>query len=152
MKTQFDILRKTRELVLLVISDLSIEQLHIIPSGFNNNIAWNLTHLLVTQQLLHYKLSDKDCLIPDDLIENFKNGTSPNYTLNPQELEEIKELFENLPDTLEEDYNEGIFTLYSEYKTSTGFVIDSIETAISFNNFHESLHLGIIMSIKKLVK
>ena len=37
------------------------------------------------------------------------------------------------------------------YKTSTGFVIDTMEKAIIFNNFHESLHLGVIMSIRKLV-
>ena len=151
MKTQFDILRKNRELVLLVVSNLTLEQMHAIPSGFKNNIMWNFAHLCVTQQLLHYKMSGKDCLIPDDLIENFKKGTNADYTVSQEEFDELKELFINLPNTLEEDYNEGIFSIYKEYKTSTGFVLDSIETAISFNNFHEALHLGIIMSIKKLV-
>jgi hypothetical protein len=56
-----------------------------------------------------------------------------------------------LPSTLEEDFEAGIFKEYSAYKTSTGFVIDSMEKAIIFNNFHESLHLGVIMSLKKLV-
>jgi hypothetical protein len=60
-------------------------------------------------------------------------------------------LFKGLPNTLEEDYEAGIFTEYSAYKTSTGFEIDSMEKAIIFNNFHESLHLGVIMSLKKLV-
>ena len=31
------------------------------------------------------------------------------------------------------------------------FVIDTMEKAIIFNNFHESLHLGVIMSLRKLV-
>lgn len=151
MKIQFDILRKTRELVLMVISNLTLEQIHTIPKGFKNNIAWNLTHLVVTQQLLHYRLSDHECLIPEEMIDVYKKGTIPSTPITQEELGEIKELFINLPDTLEEDYNNGIFTIYNEYPTSTGFVLDSIETAISFNNFHESLHLGIIMSLKKLV-
>ena len=63
MKVQFDILAKTRAIILYYIKELSLDQLHIIPDGFNNNIAWNIAHLVVTQQLLHYKLSGNDCLL-----------------------------------------------------------------------------------------
>jgi len=152
MKTQFEILIKSRELVLQVIDDLSIEQLHAIPKGFKNNIAWNVTHLVVTQQLLHYRLSGTNCLIPEDLIVDFRKGTSPSRKFNDEEFDEIKELLIALPETLIEDYEADIFHDYNEYETSTGFVLDSLETAISFNNFHEGMHLGIIRSIKKLVK
>ncbi len=151
MKTQFDILRKVRELVVKSIQGLSLEQLHAIPEGFKNNIAWNVAHLVVTQQLLHYRLSGKDCLIPEELIEENRKGTSPTKKFTQEEFDEILELLKGLPNTLEEDFNEGIFTEYKEYPTSTGFVLDTIETAITFNNFHESLHLGVIMSLKKLV-
>lgn len=151
MKTQFDILRKVRELTMKTIQGLTLEQMHTIPEGFKNNIAWNLAHLVVTQQLLHYRMSGKDCLVPDELIELNRKGTSPSSQFTQEEFDEVLELFEGLPDTLEEDYNEGIFTEYKSYETSTGFVLDSMDTAIAFNNFHESLHLGVIMSIKKLV-
>ncbi|MFD2568619.1 DinB family protein [Pseudotenacibaculum haliotis] len=151
MKTQFDILRKVRELTMKTIQGLTLEQLHAIPEGFKNNIAWNVAHLVVTQQLLHYRMSGKDCLVPDELIELNRKGTSPSSQFTQEEFDEVLELFEGLPDTLEEDYNEGIFTEYNPYETSTGFVLDSMNTAITFNNFHESLHLGVIMSIKKLV-
>lgn len=151
MKTQFEILIKSRELVLQVIDDLTIEQLHIIPKGFKNNIAWNVAHLVVTQQLLHYKLSGVNCLIPDDLIANYRKGTFPEREFNSEEFDEIKELLIALPETLIEDYEAGIFENYEAYETSTGFVLDSLETAIAFNNFHEGMHLGIIRSIKKIV-
>ena len=151
MKLQFDLLRKVREIVLKSIDGLTLEQLHTIPEGFKNNIAWNVAHLVVTQQLLHYKMSGKDCLIPDDLIDANRKGTSPKSQFSQEEFDEVLELLKGLPDTLEEDYNEGIFTEYKAYETSTGFVIDSIDSAIAFNNFHESLHLGVIMSLKKFV-
>ncbi len=151
MKLQFDILRKTRELVLKTITGLSLEQLHTIPTGFKNHIAWNVAHLVVTQQLLHYKLAQKDCLIPDELIEGYKKGAFPDHVFTEEEWSEILELFQNLPDTLEEDYNEKVFGSFIEYQTSAGFYLDSLETAIHFNNIHEGIHLGIIMSIKKLV-
>jgi hypothetical protein len=151
MKVQFDILTKTRAIVLYYIKELSLDQLHIIPDGFNNNIAWNIAHLVVTQQLLHYKLSGNDCLVSDELIAAYQKGTSPTVKFSQQAFDEVLELFQGLPSTLEEDFEAGIFKEYSAYKTSTGFVIDSMEKAIIFNNFHESLHLGVIMSLKKLV-
>ncbi|WP_075340326.1 DinB family protein [Tenacibaculum agarivorans] len=151
MKTQFDILRKNRELVLKRIDGLSLEQLHKIPAGFKNNIAWNVAHLVVTQQLLHYKLSGLQCLVPDDLIEKYRKGTAPSEEFTQEEFDEVKELLEGLPDTLEEDYNEGIFKEYTEYPTSTGFVLTSMDNAIAFNNLHEGIHLGTIMALTKLV-
>ena len=152
MNLQISVLKKTRELVLKSIANLSHDQLLKIPDGFNNNILWNVTHLVVTQQLLHYKLSGLDCLIPDETIDAYKKGTTPpSEPMSEEEFEEIKELLAGLPDTLEEDLNEGIFKDYTEYPTSTGFVLHNIEEAISFNNMHEGLHLGTIMALAKLV-
>lgn len=151
MKIQFDVLRKSRELVLKELEGLTLEQLHTIPEGFKNNIVWNVAHLVVTQQLLQYKLSGLNPLCPDDLIDAHKKGTSPTKTFTEEEFNEVKELLMGLPDTLEEDFEAGIFENYNEYPTSTGFVLTSIETAIAFNNFHEGIHYGIIRAIKKLV-
>lgn len=151
MKIQFDVLRKSRELVLKELEGLTLEQIHKTPAGFKNSIAWNVAHLVVTQQVLHYKLAGLDCLCPDELIEDFKKGTSPSKDFTEEEFDEVKDLLAGLPDTLEEDYNAGIFETYTEYPTSTGFVLTSIETAIEFNNFHEGIHYGIIRSIKKFL-
>lgn len=151
MKTQFDILRKSRALVAKELEGLTLEQIHKIPDGFKNNIAWNVAHLVVTQQLLHYKLSGLDCLCKDDLIETHRKGTTPTKIFTEEEFEEVTELLVGLPDTLEEDYEAGIFENYTEYPTSTGFVLTSIDNAIAFNNFHEGIHYGIIRSIKKFL-
>jgi hypothetical protein len=151
MKTQFDILKKSRQLTLNAINGLTLEQIHTIPEGFKNNIAWNVAHLVVTQQLLQYKLSGLDCLVPDELIEEHKKGTFPTKTFTEEEFEEVTDLFAGLPDTLEEDFNEGIFENYTTYETSAGFVIDSFEAAVNFNNYHEGIHFGIILALKKLV-
>ncbi|MFK8059033.1 MAG: DinB family protein [Polaribacter sp.] len=151
MKIQFNILRTSRNLVLKELVGLTIEEIHKIPEGFKNNIAWNVAHLVVTQQLLHYKLSGLNCLCSDDLIDAHKKGTSATKTFTEEEFEEVKELLIGLPDTLQEDYEAGIFENYNEYPTSTGFVLSSIENAIPFNNFHEGIHYGIIRSIKKFL-
>tara|TARA_B110001450_G_C17390091_1_gene387319 strand:- start:8 stop:463 length:456 start_codon:yes stop_codon:yes gene_type:complete len=151
MKIEFDVLRKSRLLAIKELDGLTLDQMHTIPTGFKNNIAWNIAHLVVTQQLLHYKLSSLDCLCPDDLIRMYKKGTAPTKTFTEEEFDEVKELFVGLPNTLEEDFQAGIFQNFSEYPTSAGYVLNSFESAVVFNNFHEGIHYGIIRSIKKFL-
>ncbi|WP_299105090.1 DinB family protein [uncultured Tenacibaculum sp.] len=151
MNTEFEVLKKSREIVLKKIEGLTLEQLHITPEGFKNNIAWNVAHLVVTQQLLHYKLSGNQCLVPEDLIEKYRKGTAPSEDFTEEEWEEVKELLMGLPDTLKEDFEAGIFNEYTPYMTSMGFELTSIERAIAFNNLHEGIHLGIVMALVKLV-
>lgn len=151
MEIEFDVLKSSRKVILKLIDGLSLEQLHAIPKGFNNNITWNVAHLVVTQQLLHYNLSNLNCLVPEELIEKYRKGTYPSETFTQEKFNQILELFIGLPDILVEDYKEGIFKNYNEYKTSTGFELNSIERAIAFNNLHEGIHIGAVLSLKKFV-
>ena len=86
MNSQFEVLKKSREIVTRLVSGLSIEQLHSIPQGFKNNIAWNVAHLVVTQQLLHYKLVEKRMA-----LDNFTKSIAEEF-----ELEDLNSL---KPDT-----------------------------------------------------
>lgn len=151
MLKKFDTLLKSRELTLKVIDNLSIDQLNEIPEGFKNNVAWNVAHLVVTQQLLCYKFSGLDCLVSNELIENFKKGTSPSYNISQEEFEVIKKQLLALPVQLDEDYQKGIFKNYNSYTTSVNVTLESIDDAIDFNLLHEGIHLGIILQLVKFV-
>ncbi|OGS73909.1 MAG: damage-inducible protein DinB [Flavobacteria bacterium RIFCSPLOWO2_12_FULL_35_11] len=151
MQKHFEILIKTRQLLLKITEHLSMEQMNKIPQGFKNNIAWNIAHLTVTQQLLCYKLSGLNCLVSEEMIADFQKGTAPNYTISKEEFEAIKEQFLQLPLQLEEDYNKGIFKNYIEYKTSVNITLNSVEDGIMFNTYHEGTHLGIILQLMKFV-
>lgn len=151
MQKHFDILIKTRQLILKITENLTMEQLNKIPQGFKNNIAWNIAHLTVTQQLLCYKLSGLNCLVSEEMIANFQKGTAPNQPISKEEFEAIIGQFLRLPLQLEEDYNKGIFKNYSEYKTSVNITLNSVEDAIMFNTYHEGIHLGIMLQLMKFV-
>ena len=151
MQKRFDTLLKSRQLMLKVINNLSNEQLNKIPSGFKNNIAWNVAHLLVTQQLLCYKLSGLKCAISNEMVEKFQKGSAPNYTISEEEFEIIKRQFLQFPIMLNEDYKHGAFKNYSEYTTSVNVTLNSIDDAIDFNLYHEGIHLGVILQLLKFV-
>lgn len=151
MQKRFDTLLKSRQLTLKVIQDLTNEQLNKIPLGFKNNIAWNIAHLLVTQQLLCYKLSGLDCLVSAETIENFQKGSAPKYIVTVEDFGTIKEQFLQFPVKLDEDYTKGIFKNYTGYTTSVNVTLSNIEDAIDFNLFHEGIHLGVILQLLKFV-
>ncbi len=146
MQKHFDTLKQSRKLIIKAIEALTIGQINTIPQVFKNNIAWNIAHLVVTQQLLCYRLAGLDCLISDEMIQNFQKGTAPSFKVSIADFETIKEQFLKLPEKLEEDFNKGIFKNYSEYTTSLNVTLNSIGDGIVFNTYHEGIHLGIILN------
>tara|TARA_B110000211_G_C13840280_1_gene447549 strand:+ start:162 stop:617 length:456 start_codon:yes stop_codon:yes gene_type:complete len=151
MEHVFDSLSKGRILMLKLIDGLSIEQINAIPESSKNNIAWNIAHLVVTQQLLCYKLSGLPCLVSDEMIDLYRKGTVPTRDVTKDEFGEIKEFFLSLPLRFEEDYKKNLFENYSEYKTSVNVTLTNIKSAATFNLFHEGIHLGAILGLRKLV-
>ena len=145
------LLKKERELILNGIDNLSEEQLLITPGTHKNNILWNLGHIIVVQQLLHYMLSKLEMHISKEFVSNFRTGTSPSIWKQTPDIKQIKSIFMELPDKFLGDYQEGVFQEFKHYKTSTGVELNSFNDAVVFNHFHEGTHAGIILSLKKLV-
>jgi hypothetical protein len=140
-----------RKTCLTFIKDLSFPQLIAIPTGFNNSIYWNIAHLVVTQQLLHYKLSGLETTLSDDFINDFRKGSTPRTNYSETDWQYVLEQFQALPERLEKDYENELFKSYTEYATSFGVTLANIEDAIAFNNIHEGLHIGYVMALKRLV-
>jgi hypothetical protein len=129
----------------------TLDQLNKIPEGYNNNLIWNIAHVIVVQQMLVYKLSGLPMMISDEMVEQYKKGTKPEHIATQAEVDAIQIALEETINQTEIDLENKIFTNYQEYPTSAGIVLKSAEEAMAFNDFHEGLHIGIIMSIRKFV-
>lgn len=151
MKTIFKAWTTSRKLYLDFFDNYSLDQLNKIPNGFNNNLIWNIGHVIVSQQSLIYKGSNLPMYVSDDMVYLYKKGTKPIGTTSQTEANEMKELLTSLIAKTKTDFQNGIFTTYNELRTATGFHLVSIEDAIEYNNYHEGLHLGYMMSIRKFV-
>ena len=151
MQRTFEITRTSRKIVSQFLDNYSLHQLNKIPNGFKNNLIWNIAHIVVTHQLLVYKFSGLPMMVSDELVQKYMKGTKPELDATQADVEEIKTLLAKTIDQTKEDYDNGIFKNYQEYPTSTGFVLRNVEDAMVFNNFHEGLHIGIMMSLRKLI-
>ena len=148
----FEVNRVSRQNILKLIDGLSVEQLNKIPEGYNNNIIWHVGHLIATQQLLIYRLSNTEVLITENIIDEFRKGTKPEKQYSEDDIEELKSLFIEVVHRTEQDYNYDVMNAYKEdYPTSYGIVLKNVDDAVKFNNIHEGLHLGYIMAMRKLV-
>lgn len=151
METEFKTTRVSREVYSRFFKDYSLEQLNKVPQGFSNNLIWNIGHVIVSQQMLVYSATGNTPLVSQELITKYMRGTRPEADVTQEEADLIKGLlFEPVLKT-EEDYYNGLFKSYSPRKTQLGFDLQTVEDAITFNNYHEGVHLGIMMSIRKFI-
>lgn len=151
MQDTFEVNRTTRKWVSQFLENHTLEQLNKIPEGFSNNLIWNIGHIVVTQQLLVYKLSGLPILVSDEMVEKYRKGTKPEQDATQEEVDVIKSLLFKAVEQAEADYNNGVFVNYQEYPTSTGFVLQNAKGALEFNNMHEGVHIGIMMNIRKFI-
>lgn len=151
METQFRTTHVSREVYSRFFKDYSLVQLNKVPQGFSNNLIWNIGHVIVSQQMLVYSATSNTPMVSQELINKYMRGTKPEADVTQEEADLIKSLLSEPVLKTEEDYRKGLFTTYSPRKTQLGFDLQTVEDAIIFNNYHEGVHLGIMMSIRKFV-
>jgi hypothetical protein len=154
MDKLIEVIKASRNKLLSLVTDLTTEELNYIPTGFNNNIAWQVGHLVVSQQLLCYKLTGQKFLIEDELIDLYKNGSKPERPFTDVEIAQMKGYLLSTIDQLEIDLTNKIFENYTPYTISTypGLTLTNITDAVTFIVSHDGLHYGCSLGLKKLVK
>jgi hypothetical protein len=147
MKSEFEIWSTNRAIYKKFITHNTIGKLNEIPSIFNNNIIWNVGHVIAVQQHLVYRKSGLEMLISNDFFEKYKPGTKPEGSETQESIDQMVALLLSTKDQTIGDFEMGKFKIYDEFNTSKGFHLSSAASAISFNNYHEALHLGNMSSM-----
>jgi len=152
MTRQIEYIRKTREYIIEQVRDLSLEKLNKIPHGLNNNILCNLGHLVAAQQSICYMKGGLPPAIPESAYASFKPGTRPERFFNNDEEDDVKELLISSITGLKNDYKKNAFANFTPWTNRYGNTLADINDAIAYLQFHEGLHIGVIMNMKKLVQ
>jgi len=140
----------TRKSLLKIMEEKNYENLVRIPVGFNNSIFWNIAHLMVTPQLLCYKLSGIGLMIDKEMAGKYGKGASATAEVPIEDIEYVKNNLLEMTIKLKEDYTKGSFAHFKPYMTSTGIELLNIDDAITFSGFHDGIHLGIVLSLMKI--
>ena len=151
MSLPFEATIGNRRILLTFLEKYSLEQLNFIPEGYNNNIFWNIAHSVATMQLLVYSLSNSNWRIPKEIVKSYRNGTKPERPYTQEEVDAVKDILVSSAEQCQKDYNEDYFGDYKGFKTATGFDMKTVEDAIGFNFYHEGIHMGYILAMRRFV-
>jgi len=153
MDFTFEVLTNIRTIFNKIIEDTTLENLNKIPDGFNNNIIWNIGHVVVTEQLLAYKLSGLETKLSESMITKYRKDSKPKGDVSQDEINDIKDLLNSTLKKTEEDYKNGVFKMYNAYTVSTtGNTLNNIDEALQFILVHEGIHYGYVLALLKAIK
>jgi hypothetical protein len=151
MNKLFETALFTRKAMLDILEGLTEKQYSKIPEGHRNSIFWNIAHVMVTQQLLLYSLSGLPLMINDSFVKRYSKGTHAEPEVSKQDVEFVRENLLGLCLRAEKDWNKGLFQNYKSYLTSADIELNTIQDGIEFSGYHDGIHLGVVLSLKKLV-
>jgi hypothetical protein len=151
MNTSIVSILNTRNWLLQIIDGLSDDALNTIPEGFNNNIIWNMAHLVAAEQGLCYVRSGETPRMPVEFLKTYTRGTKPERALSASEIADIKAKMVSTLPQLQADLDAGMFSGYQAWTTPYGVELTSIEDALRFLSFHEGMHCGYILALKRMV-
>lgn len=151
MQKKSAILTSTRGFLIHTVKDLSTAQLNTVPAGFNNNIIWNMAHLVATFERIIYLRTGIAGSVESVFAEKYKNGTKPERPAGETEISSVKDSLISQLSQFDADYSQLKEVPYEGWKTSAGFEITSMDIAIDYLAFHEGMHTGCIIALKHLV-
>lgn len=154
MNESIDIMRGGRKFLINILEGISIEKLNEVPAGFNNNLAWNMAHMIANQQILCYRNAGEKPVLDDDFIDKYKTGTRPEGFINEEEFKDLQKNLIATIDQFEKDWEKKKFKNYEarEIKSYPGVKIENIKDAAKFASFHDGLHIGYSMALKRALK
>ncbi|PAE98134.1 DinB family protein [Shouchella clausii] len=145
----FEQLNTYRGELLNMVEDVTEEEAEIVPRGLNNNIRWNLGHVILDQYLWIRVLTKEDMPISLAFNQWFGYGTDPShFTDETPSLAELISLLREQPRLIEQNYRDRL----EEEFPPTDMGMHTIEQVLVRTIFHEGLHMGAIVAIKRQIK
>ena len=143
IKKQFG---RTRAAIVKTLKGVSPEALDVVPEGFNNNIRWQLGHILVTAELFLFKGQEKLSASYNTL---FGPGSKPANWAG--DVPSIATLLEQLNEQLARI--QEVDTTTFEIKLEKPFIgNETVGELAAMGAFHEAMHVGQIQALKQIVE
>ena len=131
---------------------LPYESLIKIPEGYNNNIIWNLGHMISVGYSLNFSIAG---LIPPadiEMIKKFRKGSYPE-PYSEMDINWIKEHLLPSVYAIESLWAEDkLVVIQQSVTTDLGNVINSPSDALAMTLVHDMLHFERIRLFKRLTK
>ncbi|MDA8443198.1 MAG: DinB family protein [Peptococcaceae bacterium] len=136
---------------LSTVAELTQTEANIIPQGFNNNILWNLGHLYLSQERFAFHFVQEPMLIPSGFLELFGKGSKPEAWAQAPDLGEIVNLLEAQPNRIREKLQGRLQDAVTNPPPIPGITFSTVEDMLTFNLYHEGIHVQAIRMLRRLI-
>jgi len=151
----FEVLTDIRSRTLKIVQDIPESKWNVIPTGFRNHVRWHLGHILVSQEKMLFLLNDEPSSIPEGFSEYFAGGTDPSKWESQEGLPEgklILQLLKEQPKRIKKTFADKLQQpMVHPFTSATGITYNTVEEMLHFSLYHEGIHAGILMAMKKIV-
>jgi uncharacterized damage-inducible protein DinB len=137
-----------RERFIKAVDELDEASADVQPKGFNNTIHWHVGHVLTVAEQFMFGFPKKSTKLPANYMELFASGTSPADWQG--DVPSVQELIVQLQDQITrikeipaESFNQKLKTPFLGQET--------FGELTNFAIFHESIHLGQIQAMKRVI-
>ncbi|MBB6674706.1 DinB family protein [Cohnella nanjingensis] len=151
----FDQLHFVRGQTLKFMEGISEDEADRIPEGFRNSLRWQFGHIYVVLERFAFQSLGLPLHRPNGFKELFEYGTSPLDAPSSARVPTLPELetllrgqIERIRETLGHRLEE---TIDPPYRTSAGMRLASPEQFLSFNLYHEGMHISMIKVYRRLL-
>ncbi|MGX5789932.1 DinB family protein [Staphylococcus equorum] len=136
------------------IKDIDEEKAIFQPDIANNNIKWQLGHLILLNDFLVFETINGEKVLEQTAAKYFLWGTSPtNFDGNEPSFKELRlllneqlnKIFNGLENQLQKDRNEPIIL------KDLDIVMENFNESIHFAIIHMNRHLGQIVLLKSII-
>ncbi|MFF2448789.1 DinB family protein [Neobacillus sp. NPDC058068] len=139
----------TRNYFLKNVASLDEGLVDVQPEGFNNTIHWHIGHALTVTEQFMFGFPKKSTNLPANYMGLFATGTKPaewnGDVPSVQELStQLKEQLSRIKEIHVESFSEKLKTPFLGQET--------FGELANFAVFHESLHLGQIQAMKRVIE
>ncbi|WP_181347636.1 DinB family protein [Thalassobacillus sp. CUG 92003] len=124
--------------------------LDTVPKGFNNSLRWNFGHILVVQEKLVYGFTGEDKQLPEQYVSFFSPRTSPSqWESTPPRAEEIQSYLQAQTSQIKQTFANRLHEKRDQPMQIGSFHLATLEEAMTFSLYHESIHQGTIIGLKR---
>lgn len=134
-----------------LLEGLTTDQLKVVPAGTANSILWNIGHVCTDQVNMLYAPAGLPSPLPDAFHEWFDPGTSPSEWNEEPPLQAVLTASRELNTTVIRDYEGRKFRDFTPFSLTEKYSVDSIEEAIAYHTIHEGMHIGVILTLRRLI-
>lgn len=144
----FQQLETVRSWTIEVAQSIPEEIVHTVPEGFNNNLLWQVGHVLASTEYFLFDLPEKEIHLPNDHYELFGSGTSPGeWNGDVPKIAQLITDLENQSERMKQISNEQLRQPLPAPKH--GF--QTAGDCAGFSVMHEALHVGKIEEMQRLL-